>query len=112
MKGIFYVAQGRLLPQDFISAAVDAHSLRADVIAEVADFMVPWQSFGDSVFCCRYVISTRKPFGKMSCLMQFYEHRLFYGEAVSLAYTGSDGEVFVASRAGSPILVPRWTVGQ
>lgn len=108
MKGIFYVSQNRPLPQEFVTCVADVRSFDSEYVAKLVSFMVPWQSFGDSTFRCRYVVSSKKPVEKMTCLMQFYENRLFVGEAVSPALLGCDGELFVPARDGSAVVVPRW----
>lgn len=108
MKGIFYVSQKRPLPQEFVTCVADVRSLNPDWVSKVVSFMVPWQSFGDSTFCCRYVVTSKKPVEKMTCLMQFYENRLFLGEAVSPTLLGRDGKLFVPARGGSTVVVPRW----
>lgn len=109
MKGIFYVSQERPMPQHFRIFVSDVRHVNRDWVETVAKFMVPWQSFGDTAFCCRYVVSSREPIEKMTCLMQFYEHRLFVGEAIDPALLGKDGEVFVPASPDSPIVVPRWS---
>ncbi len=74
--------------------------------------MVPWQSLGDSVFCCRYVVSSKEPIEKMTCLMQFYQNRLFLGEAITPELLGRNGNLFVPASEESPIVVPRWSAEQ
>lgn len=109
MKGIFYVAQGEPLfskAKSFVADLRRAPKTILSKIEAVAALMCPWQSFGDKAFACRYVISRRKSPEKMSCLMQFYENRVFYGEVVAPSYLE---DVFVAVSEKSPILVPRWT---
>ncbi len=108
MKGIFYVSQREPMPQCFITAVWDARELPRDVVEQATSFMVPWQSFGDSAFACRYVVSSRKPIEKMTCLMQFYGNRIFLGEAVSQSLLGADGSLFIPARHNIEILVPRW----
>lgn len=111
MKGIFYVAQKRPLPQDFILSVSDIRELDPEWVTKTVSFMVPWQSFGDgdSAFCCRYVVSSKKPVEKMTCLMQFYENRLFLGEAISPKLLGENGDLFVRVRDGASVVVPRWS---
>ncbi|MCL4204732.1 MAG: hypothetical protein KJ000_19790 [Pirellulaceae bacterium] len=109
IKGVFYVARKQPLPRDFIISVSDIRTLDPEWVTRTVSFMVPWQSFGDSAFCCRYVVSSKKPIEKITCLMQFYENRLFLGEAVSPKVFGDDGDVFVPVRDGASILVPRWT---
>lgn len=108
VKGIFYVSQRKPLPSDFVLAAVDIREINRRAITDIAQLMVPWQSFGDSVFACRYVVSSREGLEKMSCLMQFYENRVFYGEALAPAYLERGESTFVPAKPGSPIVVPRW----
>lgn len=108
IKGIYYVSQKKPLPSDFFIGAGDVRQFERASIAEVARMMVPWQSFGDAVFTCRYVVSSREGLEKMSCLMRFYENRIFYGEALAPAYLERGDSSFVPARPGSPIVVPRW----
>jgi hypothetical protein len=109
MKGIFYVSQKRPLPKDFILCVKDVQEVEEQIVGQAASFMVPWQSFGDSAFACRYVVSSKEPIEKMTCLIQLYQNRIFLGEAISPALLGLDGELFVPAQSGSPILVPKWS---
>lgn len=109
LKGVFYISQKRPLPSDFViffprpDSEVDPHW-----IANVESSMCPWQSFGDTVFCCRYARSSRDPIQKFACAMLFYEHRLFIGEAIDPRLLGEGGELFVPAKRQSTILVPCW----
>ena len=109
LKGVFQVSQKCTLPQQFVVSVADVGSISAEWLTKTASFMCPWQSFGDTVFCCRYVRSSKEPIQKFTCLMQFYEHRLFLGEAIDPQILGEDGEMFVPSAPNSMVLVPRWT---
>ncbi len=119
MKGIFYVSQGRPMPQGFIVTAKDANLVDQAWLTDVVGRMCPWQSFGDTVFCCRYVANRKKPgkdthensepIAQMAFLMQFYEHRVFVGDAFDPEFFVKDGDPFVAANAKSSILVTRWS---
>jgi hypothetical protein len=108
MKGIFYVSQGTPMPQEFISSVWDVNDLPEHVVQHAAGFMVPWQSFGDSAFRCRYVVSSQRPIEKMTCLLQFYQNRIFLGEAVAPSLVGANKELFVNANTNTKILVPYW----
>lgn len=76
MKGIYYTVKNEPLPQGneyLINVPYDNDFVRAAI-----EHMVPWQSFGDTVFMCRYGFNSKQP-GAVGCLMRFYEHRLFFG---------------------------------
>lgn len=112
IKGVFYVSQHRPLPEHFLISVSDVHSVDPEWLTKTVDFMCPWQSFGDTVFCCRYVRSSKDPITKFTCLMQFYEHRLFIGEALDPQLVGQDGDLFVPAEPNSKILVPRWSANR
>ncbi len=113
MKGVFYVCTKQPMPQNFIFSVSDANLANNQWDINAAKMMVPWQSFGDSVFRCRYVVSQRNPIEKIACLMQFYEHRLFIGEAIAPeVIDNSNDDLFVPVAMGSSILVPRWCAEQ
>ena len=108
MKGIFYLSQGQPMPQDFIPVVFDVRQLPPEAVLETSRFMVPWQGFGDTAFACRYVVSSKLPIQKMTCLMSFYGNRIFLGEVVSPLLLGKDGNLFVPARIGGEVLVPNW----
>ncbi len=109
LKGVFQVSQKFPLPQHFLVTVGHVGLIDSEWLKGIESFMCPWQSFGDTVFCCRYVRSRKEPIQKFTCLMQFYEHRLFLGEAIDPRILGEDGEMFVPSAPNSMVLVPRWT---
>lgn len=108
MKGIFYVTQKVPMPQNFEPEVYDTNLLDPAPFRRTVEAMVDWQSFGDDAFQCRYVLFG-KPAHGMACLMRFYNHREFYGVALSpqLVEEERNRDVFVPSRPDSPILVPR-----
>jgi len=76
MRGVYYTVQGKPLPQRnefLINVPTDQQFL-----SEICQNMVPWQSFGDTVFMCRYGFNSELP-GAMAVLMVFYEFRVFLG---------------------------------
>lgn len=109
MKGVFYVSQKCPMPHDFIIDVSDVCHVNQEWLEKTVRFMCPWQSFGDTVFCCRYVVSSTKPITRMKCLMQFYEHKLYVGAAIAPELLGKDCDLFIPAKTGSSILVPRWT---
>lgn len=110
LKGVFYVTQQRPLPREFVISVSDVRVLNRDWVDKVISFMVPWQSFGDSAFGCRYVVSSRQPIEKITCLMQFYEKRLFLAEAITPELLGANGNLFVPANKESAIVIPRWSM--
>ena len=49
---------------------------------------------------------------KFTCLMQFYEHRRFVGEAIAPELLGDGSELFVPASPNSSVLVPRWAAAE
>lgn len=49
------------MPQEFIYSVWEVNDLPEHVVQHAAGLIVPWQSFGDSVFRCRCVVSSQKP---------------------------------------------------
>lgn len=108
LKGVFYLSQGFPLPSKFLTSVSDCRMVDTSWLETTVGFMCPWQSFGDSVFLCRYVRSSSDPIKKFTCLMQFYEFRLFIGEAIDPQVLGLGGDLFVPLNKDSDVLVPRW----
>jgi hypothetical protein len=86
IKGIYYTTQREPLSAEFVIEAVDLaivdDAKYREFVEKTVSFMVDWQSFGDDAFACRYVVSSNKPITKMNCLMQFYNNRIFFGQAL------------------------------
>jgi hypothetical protein len=80
MRGIYFSLNETPLAQDceFRIRMEQGDNLR--VFQREIDAMVPWQSFGDDVFACRYLFDVNVP-GSMNCLLAFYRQRVFYGWA-------------------------------
>lgn len=81
MKGTFYAVKRAPMPQDWLFTIPRPDQKVFDESAKLIESMVPWQSFGDDVFCCRYVFHADG--GAMACLMAFYRHRIFLGVAAN-----------------------------
>ena len=96
------------MPQDFELEVHDTRLVDPAPYRRVIDSMVYWQSFGDDALQCRYVVFG-KPARGIACLMRFYNHREFYGVALSpqMVEEERNKELFVPMRPDSPILVPR-----
>ncbi len=84
VKGIYYTAVKAPLPAECLIRVIDVtgKELPKDV-ATLIEQMVGPQSFGDDVFVCRYVTISTSPFQRITCLMQFYRNRIFFGEAMT-----------------------------
>lgn len=108
MKGIYFTTQKLPMPQDFELEVYDTDHLDGAPYRRTVESMVDWQSFGDDVFCCRYRCFGTPAIG-MACLMKFYNNRMFYGAALSpqMIEEERNRDVFIPSRPGSPILIPR-----
>lgn len=107
MKGVYYLKQGKPLPQEF---KIPIEEFDPNKHSKIVERMEPWQSFGDTVFRFRYIISNRSPNERMTCLLQFYERRIYYAEAYAPTYLHDPLETFAPANPDSPILVPPWIV--
>jgi|GEM_PF-6697640 len=105
MKGIFQTIEKRPMPEDFMWGVQDVRFLEMAPYDKTIQDMVPWQSFGDDAFLCRYRFMRRPETVGLDCLMQFYRNRVFFGQAVSPTYIESRFG-FVPFNTMSTILVP------
>ncbi len=108
MKGIYFTAQKTPMPLDFQLEVYDTQCIEEDPYRRTVESMVPWQTFGDDAFMCRYRMFG-KPTKGMACLMHFYKNRMFYGIAMSpqMEEEEKNREMFLPASPKSPILVPR-----
>lgn len=109
MKGIFFVVDKRPMPNDFLSCVQDVRNMNLRPYEHLISDMVPWQTFGDDCFMCRYRFVRRPDTVRMNCLMQFYRSRCFFGETISPRFSKHLAEkMFVTSKTSSEVLVPNW----
>jgi hypothetical protein len=80
MKVVYCLTQKEPMPHDWLFTIPRPEPRVFDESAQLIASMVPWQSFGDDVFCCRYCIHSE---GAMGCLMAFYRCKIFLGTAAS-----------------------------
>jgi hypothetical protein len=109
IRGVFYLLVETPMPADFQFWIQDVQAMDIKPYERVISDMVPWQSFGDNVFQCRYRVLRRpEPVG-IDCLMAFYQNRYFFGQAVSPDYAQHwIDRLFIPSSANSNIVVPYW----
>lgn len=104
MKGIFYTVTKQPMPAVFVRCILDTRKEDMRLYERPISDMVPWQHFGDDAFMCRYRILKRPDLVGIDCLMQFYNNRIFFGQAVDPKEIVSQWQ---PSRRGSKLLVPR-----
>lgn len=80
MRGIYCSVTKDPMPQDVFHKIMLVQKANVNTYKPIIEMMVPWQSFGDDVFACRYVFSPTHP-GSMTCLMMFYKTRVFIGHS-------------------------------